>query len=83
MKLINKLISGINTQFFRPIIILYINIIITPEYCQSILLKKKGLLGLLEILTIPRDGPILRLGINPAKIPEYISPQHNNQRGNH
>ena len=54
-------------------IIFYINIIITPGYYQSILLKKKGLLGLLEILAVFKGGFILKLGINPAKISEYIS----------
>ena len=74
MRLINKLISGINTQFFRPMIIPYINIIIIPGCCQSILLKKKSLLGLLEMLAVFRGGFILKLGIDPAKILEYINP---------
>ena len=47
---------------------------ITPGYYQSILLKRKGLLGLLEILAVSRGGFILRLGMGPAKILEYISP---------
>ena len=55
-------------------IIFYINIIIIPGCCQSILLKRKSLLKLLEILAIPRGGPILRLGIDPAKILKYINP---------
>ena len=74
VKLINRLISEINTQFFRSIITPYINIIITPGYCQSILLRKKSLLGLFKILAVPRDGPILKLDINPAKILKYINP---------
>ena len=73
MRLINKLISGINTQFFGPITTPRINIIITPGYCQSILLKKKGLFRLFKILAISRNGLILRLDINPVKILEYIS----------
>ena len=36
-------------------------------------IKKKSLFGLLEILAIPKNGPILRLGINPAKILKYIN----------
>ena len=47
---------------------------ITPGYCQSILLRRKGLLGLLEMLAAFRGGFILRLGIGSVKIPEYISP---------
>ena len=50
-----------------------INIIIIPGYCQSILLKKKSLLGLLKILAAFRGGFILKLGMGPAKILEYIN----------
>ena len=73
MRLINRLISGINTQFFGPIIIFYISIIITPGYYQSILLKRKSLFRLFKMLAVFRGGSILKLGMGPAKILEYIS----------
>ena len=36
-------------------------------------IKKKDLFRLLEILAAPKNKLILKLGINPAKILEYIN----------
>ena len=37
-------------------------------------IKKKGLFGLFKILAVFKNGFILKLDINPAKILKYISP---------